>query len=65
MSNMFMIGTALEANMEKLDQAFRKRKGLISTDEEEESLNPTMANAGILINNSVFAAIDSKLVRLY
>jgi hypothetical protein len=63
---MFMIGTALEANMEKLDQAFRKRKGLISTDEEEEeSLNPTMANAGILINNSVFAAIDSKLVRLY
>jgi hypothetical protein len=57
-SNMLMVGFNIEADLEKLVETFRKHG------ETEESLNPKIPTGGIIVNNSVFTSIDSRLVSI-
>ena len=58
---MFMAGIMLELDFKHLDEKIRTGNRL-EPDKQEENLSPELTSGGIVINNSVFEALDERLV---
>ena len=58
---MFMAGIMLELDFKHLDEKIRTGNRL-EPDKQEENPSPELTTGGIVINNSVFEALDERLV---